>query len=110
MTFFRGSPGHSPWCSSKSVYPEGSVFGVPGEPYECSCKPAPRSPCLSCGLDLADHSNEPEPANAADLYDAGRYWAPPPPVTTSGWSKLDWIAWITNHGRWLGVDGTVTKK
>ena len=50
----------------------------------------------------ADESVD-EADNKVRMYRAGRYTFPPPPVGHIKWTEADWIRYIDNHGRWLGM-------
>jgi hypothetical protein len=36
-----------------------------------------------------------------ELYRAGKYLFPPPPVCHVGWTERNWIDYIDAHGKWV---------
>ncbi len=39
-------------------------------------------------------------ARKIEMYEAGAYSFPPPPVCTAGWDREAWIRFIDQNGRW----------
>ena len=49
-----------------------------------------------CGIDLSADAELSMP----ELYRAGKWKAPAPPVCTFNWGESEWIAWIDSMGEW----------
>jgi hypothetical protein len=56
--------------------------------------------CITCGWEHELRDPCPVTEQMRELFRAGKYRMPVPPVQTAYWREDDWIVWIDCHGQW----------